>query len=136
MNPTGSASAKTDEQVIREIDAEWCRAAENKDAEKFASFYSEAGAAMPFNAPIARGRVQVRELWKALMAKPGFSLRFGPTHIEVANSKEMAFDVGTFMLHLDDDKGTAMTIPGKYVVVWKKYDGEWKAEADIFNTDK
>jgi ketosteroid isomerase-like protein len=30
-----------------------------------------------------------------------------------------------------------MTIPGMYVVVWKKQkDGQWKAEADIFNTDK
>ena len=30
-----------------------------------------------------------------------------------------------------------MTIPGKYVVVWKKQKGGgWKAEADIFNTDK
>jgi len=28
-------------------------------------------------------------------------------------------------------------IPGKYVVVWKKQKGgSWKAQADIFNTDK
>jgi len=25
---------------------------------------------------------------------------------------------------------------GKYVVVWKKRNGQWKAVADIFNTDK
>jgi uncharacterized protein (TIGR02246 family) len=136
MNPTGSASAKTDEQMIRDLDAEWSHAAENKDAHKFATFYSETGSAMPFNAPAATGRAKVRELWRALMAKPGFSLRFAPTHIEVAASRDLAFDVGTFVLTLDDDKGTSMTIPGKYVVVWKKQDGEWKAEADIFNTDK
>ena len=115
---------------------EWLRAAENKDAEKFASFYSETGSAMPFNAPIATGRAEVQELWGALMAKPGFSLRFAPTHIEVAASKDLAFDVGTFVLNLDDEHGTPMTIPGKYVVVWKKQGAEWKAEVDIFNTDK
>ena len=135
MNPTGSASAKTDEQMIRDLDAEWSRAAENKDADKFASFYSETGSAMQFNAPIATGRAKVQELWKALMAKPGFSLHFAPTHIEVAASKDLAFDVGTFVLNLDDANGKPMTIPGKYVVVWKKHDGNWKAEADIFNTD-
>ena len=70
------------------------------------------------------------------MAKSGFSLRFAATHIEVAASKDLAFDVGTFVLGLNDDKGTPMTIPGKYVVVWKKQDGQWKAETDIFNTDK
>jgi ketosteroid isomerase-like protein len=136
MNPTGSASAKTEEEIIRDLDMEWLRAAENKDAEKFASFYSETGSAMPFNAPIATGRAEVQELWGALMAKPGFSLRFAPTHIEVAASKDLAFDVGTFVLNLDDEHGTPMTIPGKYVVVWKKQGAEWKAEVDIFNTDK
>ena len=136
MNPTGSASARADEQVIRDLDVEWSRAAENKDPDKFATFYSETGSALPFNAPIATGRAKVRELWRTLMAKPGFSLRFAPTHIEVAASRDLAFDVGTFVLSLNDDKGVSMTIPGKYVVVWKKQDREWKVEADIFNTDK
>jgi uncharacterized protein (TIGR02246 family) len=136
MNPTGSASAKTDEQTIRDLDKQWSLAAENKDADKFASFYSDTGSALPFNAPIVTGKDNVRALWKALMAKPGFSLRFAPTRVEVASSGDMAFDVGTFVLNLDDDKGTSMTIPGKYVVVWKKQRGDWKVEADIFNTDK
>jgi ketosteroid isomerase-like protein len=38
---------------------------------------------------------------------------------------------------LNDAQGAPMTIPGKYAVVWKKQQGgSWKAEADIFNTDK
>jgi uncharacterized protein (TIGR02246 family) len=135
MNPSGGASAKTDEQIIRDLDVEWSRAAETKDLEKFVNFYSESGSAMPFNAPIATGRAKVKELLKTLMAKPGFSLRFAPSRIEVAASKDLAFDLGTFVLNLDDEKGAAMTIPGKYVVVWKKQNGEWKVEADIFNTD-
>jgi uncharacterized protein (TIGR02246 family) len=127
----------TDEQKIRSLDEEWSRAAENKDAARFASFYAETGSAMPFNAPIATGRAKVQQLWTSLMAKPGFSLRFAPAHIEVAKSKEMAYDIGTFELKLNDERGTSMTLPGKYVVVWKKQkDGAWKAEADIFNTDK
>jgi uncharacterized protein (TIGR02246 family) len=133
----GAVAATTDEQTIRDMDAEWSRAAENKDAAKFASFYSETGSVMPFNTPIATGRAKVQEVWTQLMAKPGFSLRFAPTQIEVANSKDMAYDIGTFELKLNDAQGESMTIPGKYVVVWKKQkDGGWKAEADIFNTDK
>ena len=131
------ATGKTDEQEIRGLDEDWSRAAETKDAVKFVSFYSETGSAMPFNAPIATGRAKIQELWTSLMAKPGFSLHFAPTHIEVANSKDMAYDIGTFELKLNDAQGASMTLPGKYVVVWKKQkNGEWKAEADIFNTDK
>jgi ketosteroid isomerase-like protein len=93
-----SLAGITDEQAIRDMDAEWSRAAENKDAPKFASFYSETGSAMPFNAPIATGRAKAQELWAQLMAKPGFSLRFAPTQVEVAKSKDMAYDIGTFEL--------------------------------------
>lgn len=137
--PSGprSAPAETDEQAIRKLDTEWSQAAESKDATKFATFYSETGSALPFNAPIATGRAQIQQLWAGLMAKPGFSLHFAPAHIEVAASKDLAYDVGTFELKLNDDQGAPMTIPGKYVVVWKKHKaGQWKAEADIFNTDK
>jgi ketosteroid isomerase-like protein len=75
--------------------------------------------------------------WNAIMAKPGFSLRFAPTQIEVAKSRDMAYDIGTFELKLNDAQGAPMTILGKYVVVWKKQKGGgWKAEADNFNTDK
>ena len=133
----GAVAAITDEQTIRDMDAEWSRAAESRDAAKFASFYSETGSVMPFNAPIAIGRARVQEVWTQLMAKPGFSLRFAPTQIEVAKSRDMAYDIGTFELKLNDAQGAPMTIPGKYVVVWKKQKAEgWKAEADIFNTDK
>ena len=134
---TATARKKTDEQTTRDLDREWLQAAQKKDARSFASFCSDSGSAMPFNAPIATGRTSVQELWTQLMAKPGFALSFAPTRIEVAQSKDIAFDVGTFELKLDNEQGVSMSIPGKYVVVWKKQkDGTWKAEADIFNTDK
>ena len=133
----GAAAGTTDEQTIRDLDKEWSRAAETKDAERFASFYSEMGSVMPFNAPIATGRAKVQEVWAQLMAKPGFFLSFAPTRVEVAGSKDVAYDIGTFELKLNDAQGSPMTIPGKYVVIWKKQKGgNWKAEADIFNTDK
>ena len=133
----GAVAAITDEQTIRDMDAEWSRAAESRDAAKFASFYSETGSVMPFNAPIATGRAKVQEVWAQLMAKPGFFLRFAPARVEVAGSKDVAYDIGTFELKLNDAQGSPMTIPGKYVVIWKKQKGgDWKAEADIFNTDK
>lgn len=67
--------------MIRDLEAQWSLAAQNKDADEFASFYSETGSAMPFHAPIATGKDQVRALWKALMAKPGFPLHFAPTRV-------------------------------------------------------
>jgi uncharacterized protein (TIGR02246 family) len=133
----GSGAAKSDEETIRELDEQWSKTAQNKDAEKFAGFYAEMGSALPFNAPIATGRAKVKELWTGLMAKPGFALHFEPTSIVVSKAKDTAYDLGTFELKLNDANGASMTIPGKYVVVWvKQNNGEWKAQVDCFNTDK
>jgi ketosteroid isomerase-like protein len=71
------------------------------------------------------------------MAKPGFSLTFAPSKIEIAKSADIAYEVGTFELKMNDDKGNLTTIPGKFVVAWKRQPkGDWKVELDIFNTDK
>jgi uncharacterized protein (TIGR02246 family) len=135
--PSLHTSASSDEEALRDLDTQWSKALEDKDAAKAASFYSETGAALPFNAPIVIGRDNIREFWTNLMAKPGFSLHFSPTHIEIARSGEMAYDTGVFELKMNNDQGQSATIPGKYVVVWKKQaSGKWQAELDIFNPDK
>ena len=132
-----SGRAQGDEQAIRKGDAEWSHAAETKDLEKMVSFYAQDGSVLPFGAPIATGGEQVRQVWSHLMSLPGFSLTFAPTKVQVAKAGDIAYEVGTFALKLNDAQGNATTTPGKYVVVWKKQaDGVWKAAADIFNTDR
>jgi len=125
------------EQAIREADKAWSQAAQNKDLDKTVSFYADDASALPFNAPIATGKDQIKQLWSNLMAKPGFSLTFAPTKIDVAKSGELAYEVGTFELKMNDPQGNPTAIPGKYVVAWKRQsNGDWKVELDIFNTDK
>jgi uncharacterized protein (TIGR02246 family) len=132
---TGKAS-KT-EQAIRAADQAWSQAAQNKDLDKTVSFYADDASVLPFNAPIATGKDQIKQVWSSLMAKPGFSLTFAPTKISVAKSDDLAYEVGTFELKMNDAQGNPTTTPGKYVVAWKRQpQGEWKAELDIFNTDK
>ena len=71
------------------------------------------------------------------MSNPGYSLRFGPTKIEVAQSADLAYEIGTFDLTVADQNGKSAASRGEYVVAWKKEaNGEWKAAADIFNTDQ
>ena len=131
------ANPNPDEQAIRKLDKDWSAAAQSKDVAKTISFYADDASALPFNAPIASGKDQIRELWTHLTSMPGFSLTFGPTKIEVAKSGDLAYDVGTFELKANDAQGNATTQIGKYVVVWKKQsDKQWKAILDMFSTDK
>jgi uncharacterized protein (TIGR02246 family) len=124
-------------QRIGDLDKSWSAAAGGKDAAKTASFYADDGSLLPFNGPIVNGKAKIQEAWAGLMAKPGFALHFEPTRIVVAKSHDMAYDIGTFELTMNDDKGKPSTVVGKYLVAWKKQkNGEWKVEVDCFNTDK
>lgn len=136
-NSTPSPTDRSaDEAAIRRIDVAWSHAAEMKDLDGTVAPYAADGSVLPFNAPIATGEVSIRQVWSSLMSKPGFRLTFAPTKIVIAESGDMAWELGTFELKLNDAQGSPMTMLGKYVVTWKKLGGTWKAAADIFNTDK
>jgi ketosteroid isomerase-like protein len=130
------ADPSADEAAIRKIDLAWSHAGETKNLDAFVAPYASDGSVLPFNAPIATGTAAIRQVWSGLMSKPGFSLRFAPTEIVVAKSHDLAWELGTFALKLDDAQGNSTTILGKYVVTWRKVGKTWKVAADIFNTDK
>jgi ketosteroid isomerase-like protein len=131
-----SSSHSNDEALIRRIDALWSNAAQDKDLEAAVHPYAEDASMLPFGAPIATGTDAIRKTWAGLMAKPGYALTFVPTKIEVASAGDMAWEIGTFDLRVNDAQGQPMEIPGKYVVTSRKFGPTWKVEADIFNTDK
>ena len=125
-----------DEQAIRKLDVDWSAAAGSKDVEKIMAFYADDASALPFNAPIASGKEQIRQVWAHLTSLPGFALKFSPTKIEVAKSGDLAYDLGTFELKTNDAQGSTVTEVGKYTVVWRKQNQQWKVIIDMFNTDK
>ena len=89
---------------------------------------------MPPNAPIGKGRAAIQQTWASMMRTPGFGLTFVPEQIIVSSSGDMALDRGTYSFTIAPN-GIKHTDTGKYVVVWRKIGSEWKAAADIFNSD-
>ena len=134
VNSTAAVDTGADEQAIRGHVDQWLQLVKAKDAAGIAELYAEDGAVMPPNAPISKGRAAIQQTWASLMRKPGFGLTFVPEQIIVSSSGDMALDRGTYRLAVAPD-GTAQTDTGKYVVVWRKIGSEWKAAADIFNSD-
>jgi uncharacterized protein (TIGR02246 family) len=123
-----------DERAIRGQVDRWHQLIKAKDAAGIASLYTSDGAVMPPNAPIGKGPAAIQQVWASLLQIPGFELSIVPEQIIVSSSGDMALDRGTYKLSVSPD-GTAKTDTGKYVVVWRKIGGEWKAAADIFNSD-
>jgi uncharacterized protein (TIGR02246 family) len=134
VNISAAGDTSADEQAIREQVDRWLQLVKAKDAAGIAELYADDGTVMPPNAPIGKGRAAIRQTWASMMQSPGFDLTFVPEQIIVSSSGDMALDRGTYRLAVAPN-GTAQTDTGKYVVVWRKIGNEWKAAADIFNSD-
>ena len=134
VNSAAAVDTAGDEQAIRAQVDHWQQLVKAKDAPGIAEIYAEDGAVMPPNAPIGKGRAAIQQTWASMMRTPGFALTFNPEQIVISSSGDMALDRGTYTLTVAP-AGTTQTDTGKYVVVWRKIGGDWKAVADIFNSD-
>lgn len=130
------AGDKKIEQAVRDLDAQWSKAAETRDLDKLLSFYSNDAMVLPAHNSIATTRDSIQSIFKNLLAVPGINLSWKATKVDVAASGEIAYTVGTYLLTAPDDTGKTTTDRGKYVAVWKKQpDGSWKVATDIWNSD-
>ena len=134
VNSAAALDTAEDEQAIRAHVDHWLQLVKAKDASGIAELYAEDGAVMPPNAPIGKGRAAIQQTWASMMRTPGFDLTFNPEQIAISSSGDMALDRGTYSLTVAP-AGTTQTDTGKYVVVWRKIGGDWKAAADIFNSN-
>jgi uncharacterized protein (TIGR02246 family) len=123
-----------DEQAIRGNVDHWLQLVKAKDASSISQLYTDDGAVMPPNGPIGKGRAAIQQTWTSMLQTPGFDLAFAPEQIIVSQSGDMALDRGTYRLTVAP-AGKPHHDTGKYVVVWRKVGGTWKAAADIFNSD-
>jgi len=134
ISPAPAADLKADEARIRALIGEWLDAVAAKDADRTAGFYTSDGVLMPQGVPAAIGTAAIATAWGGLYGMKDFSLTFEPSSITVAEAGDMAVDIGTYELSYTGESGKVAD-RGKYVVVWKKVDGDWKAAADIFNSN-
>ncbi len=134
VKSTAAVDTRGDEQAIRGQVDHWLKLIKAKDAAGISELYMEDGAVMPPNAPIAKGRAAIQQTWASMMRTPSFDLSFTPDQILVSASGDLALDRGTYRLTVAPS-GKPQHDSGKYVVVWRKAGGDWKAAADIFNSD-
>ena len=125
-----------DEQTLRDLDAQWSKAAGAKDLDKTVSFYSNDANVLPPNAPIVTTKEAIRKIWKELLDSPGLVISWKANKVEVAKSGEIGFVSGTWEMTMNDASGKPVNDHGKYLEVFEKQkDGTWKCGADIWNSD-
>jgi uncharacterized protein (TIGR02246 family) len=130
--PADNRSA--DERTLRELDAQWSRAAAANDLEATVSYYADDASVLPPNAPTVAGKPAIRTLWSSML-DPKVSVSWQAVKVEVARSGDLAYLLGAYRVDSKETQGKTLD-QGKFVEVWKKQpDGKWKVVADIFNSD-
>jgi len=131
-----SNSTESVEQLLRDLDAKWAKAAGAKDVEQTIAFYSDDAVVFPPNATTAATKEAIRNAWKEMFASPGFVFTWQPTRVQVGKSGQMAWVSGTYELTMNDASGKSINDRGKYLEVWEKQtDGNWKCGADMWNSN-
>jgi ketosteroid isomerase-like protein len=138
QNPAAAdSSVEADSASIRTEAEAWFKAIDAKDLEKTLSFYASDAQYLSAGRPAATTADARRKLWIEDFGTPGFSSDEATTQIEVARSGDLAYQRGTYVATMQNERGQMTSSPGKFVVVWKKQsDHRWKAIIDIDNADQ
>ncbi|PYI99312.1 MAG: DUF4440 domain-containing protein [Verrucomicrobia bacterium] len=131
-----AATTRPGERVLRDLDAQWSKAAAAKDLEQTVAFYSDDAIVLPPNATRAATKETVRNVWKDVLAAPGLVISWKPSKVKLGHNGAMAWVSGTYELIMNDASGKPINDRGKYLEVWEKQaDGNWKCAADMWNSD-
>lgn len=129
-----SSDVDRERQALMARDREWAKG--YREMETFLSFYAPEGSLYLPGMPVATGRDNIRRAANAFASAPGFAMRWSPTKADVSTAGDLGYISGAYQITRNEPAGKLVAENGKYVEVWKKQDGVWKAMEFIFNPDK
>ncbi|NNF36867.1 MAG: nuclear transport factor 2 family protein [Saprospiraceae bacterium] len=94
-------------------------------------FYTEDGKIMPNGTPIIEGREAIAERWK--LKDDVDILHHAIYPVEVNIIDDIAYDYGYYEGSTKVGDQAATNWKGKYVIIWKKVNGKWLMDVDIWN---
>lgn len=132
---TVAVNPATEEAAIRARSAEWNRAVSARNVDAVVAFHTPDAVAMMPNMASATGHAAIRETWRGAFALPNLALNWQPTRITVAQSGDVATEVGTYTMSFDTPQGR-VNDAGGYTTVWRKVDGGWMVASDIVTSSQ
>jgi uncharacterized protein (TIGR02246 family) len=100
------------------------------DAAGMAALYTVNGQVLPPNGDFVTGKEAIQAFWQAIM---DMGIKEAKLEIvEVEGHGDTAIEVSKYTLQ--GDEGQVLDT-GKYIVIWKQQDGDWRLHRDIFNSN-
>lgn len=125
------SSDKPDPNEIIELESKACAELQAGNAQWLIQRLKDDVLQFPPGAKLTKGKEDVGKEFQKVVDTDGFELSWEPIKAEVSASNDMAYAYGSLKMKLPGGE----SMPGKYVVVWVKVNGEWKLQIDISNLD-
>jgi uncharacterized protein (TIGR02246 family) len=100
------------------------------DAAGLAALYTENGQVLPPNSDFVTGKEAIQAFWQALIDMGIKDLKLKT--VEVEGHGDTAIEVSQYTIH---GEGGQELGKGKYIVIWKQQEGQWKLHRDIYNSN-
>jgi uncharacterized protein (TIGR02246 family) len=125
-------TAAADSAAIHKLGREFSAAYMRGDAAAMADLYTSDGVIFPERSQPITGREAIARYWTP---RPGRRVtRHVLTPTRVVVDGDHAYDHGTFEIAGERDGTPWGPFRGKYVVVWRRDQGRWRMQLDIWNS--
>ena len=114
---------------ITEANKGFMEAFNNGDANALSKNYTSNAKLYPSNSDVIEGQEAIEGFWNAVMTM-GIKKALLKT-VSAESFGDIAIEEGRYELYVEGDQ---IADHGKYIVAWKKEDGQWKLHQDIWNT--
>ena len=115
--------------AIEAANKQFASALAKGDAAAIGAMYTSTGMAFPPNGDVVRGRDAIQKMWQGVIASGVKEATLTPTEVEAHG--DTAYEIGTYTMGAGGGKQLDR---GKYIVIWKRENGQWKLHRDIWNT--
>ena len=135
--PLGASYAATPSDIAPKIEAAnkaWLAAYAKGDAAALAALYTDKATILPAGADMVSGHDAIVKFMQATIAS-GLKIT-GLTTVSIDHQGSVAVEVGRLAGDAPGPDNKLVHLEGKYVVYWKRVNGAWKLDTDIWNMNK
>ena len=133
-NRSTQIDTQAEASKIQDLSHQWTAAINSKDIDKILNLYSPDAVQMQGGFQAIVGHDAIRNWYLTWINDSSLSYTASTISIEVASSSDLAYERGTYAFNQHTPTGLKQEI-GKYLTIWKKIGGEWKAIIDTGTPD-
>jgi len=129
---------QAEKDVILNLEDQWAVGFMSNDADKILNLYSADAVSMSSEKPTLTGIQAIRESIESMLSDTTLlfnTYKYSIDVVEISTSGDLAYVRGNDEITMKTKDGTVQD-KGRYIDIWKKFDGEWKIITMISNRGK